>query len=183
MCGSWSCILDQLGREQGGPCHPYGVLSLGLFQRDANNYPRWVIPTQGLCDFCKPWWGCSPLYPPAVTHLSGLGQLMDLPPGWWLWALTTLCHEPLQMILWSEPYDSCCGFVPKKLQDLWALTSLRTWFWPIWRVEHCPEPPCWWMWLEIPWLIGGSAHFLPVGKAHLKSVTGLFSAQCWMALV
>ena len=99
---------------------------------------------------------------------------MDLPPGQWLWVSIALhCGLPW-MIIWPEPYSSCCGFIPKKLHDPQGLMSLRTWFWPSWMVGHCPEPLHWWMWLEVPWLIRSLAHFLPFGKAHLGLVAGLF---------
>ena len=77
---------------------------------------------------------------------------MDPWPGWWLRVSTALCHRPPQMIPWLKPYGSCCSLAPKELQDLQALTSLRMWFWPSWRVGHHPEPQCWWTWLEVPCL-------------------------------
>ena len=88
---------------------------------------------QGSCNFHRPWWRCLPLAAGLLLLWlsSGLGWVMDLLLGWWLWVSNGLCHGPPQTYLWPKPYGSCCSFIPKKLGDtgciLWEDVILNQW--------------------------------------------------------
>ena len=121
--------------------------------------------------------------PPAVTLPSGLGQVMDLPPGQWPWVSNALCHRLPWMYLLAKPYNSCCGFVPERMGDLQPPMSRRTWSWPNEGVGHPLEPQHQWMWVKVPWLTGAPAHSLPVGKACPAVGAGPFLANICQGLL
>ena len=54
---SWNDILEQLGGVHGRPHHLNGALLLSQFWGNTCYDLGQVISTQGLCYFCKPWWG------------------------------------------------------------------------------------------------------------------------------
>ena len=124
----------------------------------------------------KPWRGCWALTAGTCLlwhHLLGWSSLLTchLGGGCGLWlSLNIGCQEWFSSMSFPVcPAAGCIVFGqgPTNLDGCDLL--------PNWRAGHLPELLHWWMLSGAPsYVTKAPAHFLPVGKAHLGLVAGLF---------